>query len=124
LARFTFRISASDGLRYALGALPVTGHILRLLKIPIFKHKEAVFFYKIIQRTLEHRQVTNTKRNDLIDMMLDALKDNLAEDADRDEQDQFDLDSKLAGTKQSTGDKSEVDEMIILSTALVFLVVG
>ena len=39
------------------------------------KPKETKFFKDIILQTIEHRRKTNHRENDLIDLMLDCIKD-------------------------------------------------
>jgi hypothetical protein len=69
------------------------------------------------------------RRNDLIDLMIDAMRNADSDQKEEEEssQDQFDLDSKLAYTRKTTGltgEKRELDELAIISNAFIILVAG
>ena len=40
--------------------------------------KETEFFYEIVLRTMKQRQDSGVRRNDLIDMMMDAIRGDIA----------------------------------------------
>ena len=64
----------------------------------LFKNGMTNFFYKTIKGTIDHRMSTGQKRNDLIDMMVDAMKDQLDTSDERPEdkaEDQYELDAKF-----------------------------
>ncbi len=90
-------LSPRDSFRMLMCAFPwprllttVTGMSL------LFKNGMTNFFYKTIKGTIEHRMRTGEKRNDLIDMMVDAMKDELDTSDERPEdQDQYELDAKF-----------------------------
>ena len=63
-------------------------YILRLLKQPFWKKDEAEFFYNVILDSLKQRRESKTRRNDLIDMMVDAVKGEIDQDIDNN-QNQF-----------------------------------
>ena len=55
--------------------MPLGKSILDLFKVPVFKPKETQFFYDIIEATLEARRNNKVKRNDIIELMLQAVKE-------------------------------------------------
>ncbi len=116
-----------EGIIIAMAIIPGTSFLIRKLGVPIFKPKETMFFYHVIRNTIKHRLETKTRRNDLIDMMIDALREDDADQIKDEDESQFDLDSKLAYTRKTTGlagEKKELDEMSIIATALIILVAG
>ena len=57
-------------------------YILRLLKQPFWKKDAAEFFYDVILDSLKQRRESKVRRNDLIDMMVDAVKGEIDHDHD------------------------------------------
>ena len=62
-------------------------HTLNELTFFVMKKSETEFFYHVIMSSLNHRRETKLRRNDLIDMMLDAIKSDA--DYDNETGDQF-----------------------------------
>ena len=54
--------------------IPGGYEFLKAFNIPVMKKSETEFFYHVIMSSLNHRRETKLRRNDLIDMMLDAIK--------------------------------------------------
>ena len=70
-----FRRDGPDGLKsMAYLMLPFGKQILDFIGVPGFKNKELMFFYHLLKSTLEARRSSSVKRRDLIDLMLQALK--------------------------------------------------
>lgn len=70
------------------------------------------------------RLSSQVKRNDLLDLMIDALKqdaDILKKEDNEHKEDQFEADSKLDHKRKG---KKELDEILIIATAMVMLVAG
>ncbi len=67
---------------------------------------------------------TKTRRNDLIDMMVDAMTSDMTSELSANEHagDQFEEDSKL--DHKAKGGEKHLDEMIIVSTAMLILIAG
>ena len=84
---------------------------------------ENLFFIKVVESAIKHRRETKTKRNDLIDMMIEALDSPLfcGEDDDEHVNQQFERDSKV---KPSDKSKVVLDEDYIIATAIVLLMAG
>jgi hypothetical protein len=47
---------------------------MRLLKIPFTKEEETNFFYEVVVESLKQRRESKVRRNDLVDLMMDAIK--------------------------------------------------
>ena len=67
---------------------------MNFLNIPFSKVEETEFFYNVITETLNQRRQSSSRRNDLVDMMIDAINGKLAKD-ENEEKSQFDKDSEL-----------------------------
>ena len=108
--------------------IPGLKQLFKLLGFSIFKPKETKFFMDIVQATLRDRLNSNdgSPRNDLIDLMIKAMKDeddagNTNDDDDANKE-QFDLDAELQNRKKIK--RKELDELTIMGTAMLMLVVG
>ncbi|TRY78866.1 hypothetical protein TCAL_10656 [Tigriopus californicus] len=119
-ARAVFRNSRADICRILMAFVPGGKGLLNMFDIPINKKHVTTFFYDIIKGTIEHRIKTKTRRNDLVDLMIDAMKDEISIEHDNGMESQYDRDSKL---NHKVADK-EVDEITLVATALVILVAG
>jgi len=117
-----FSFTLLDGLRIiGVNLIPGLDKIYELFNINIMKPKETWFFVDAIRKTIKHRRESNERRNDLIDLMLDAMADN--EDTvkgDTEDLDQYERDMKL---DHVSGIK-DFDEKIIVSTAMILMVAG
>ena len=111
-----FERTGIDMIKIILSQLPGGLSLFKTLNIANFKPTEAQFFYDVITATLRERERVKIRRNDLVDMILDAAKD----PDQQTEQMEECSDSKLnhiAGIR-------EFDELTVVSTALVLLVAG
>ena len=86
--------------------LPFGFKILNAFKISITKSTEMEFFYEAIMTTLKQRKESKTRRNDLVDLMLDAIKGDLKNEGGDSEQ-QFEKDGKLNHEVNKKGDLDE-----------------
>ncbi len=62
----------------------------KLFGMSVFKSEPTAFFYEVIRAAIEERAKTKERRNDLVDLMIDAMKNELDpndDDADGDEDD-------------------------------------
>ena len=117
-ANTIFQQSFTDVLKFLTAvAIPGGRQVLKAFGISIFKEVNTQFFYKVLKTTLDHRRETKTRRNDLVDMMVDAIKGDINHNDEEGEQ--FEKDAKL----NYKGSKS-FDEVDIVATALVLLVAG
>jgi len=91
--------------------------------LKFIKHDENLFFIKVVESAIRQRRETNVKRNDLIDMMIEALDSSMpgGDEEDDHANDQFEKDSKILGLGQS---KSNLNEDNIIATAIVLLLAG
>ena len=63
--------------------------MLRLLRIPFTKGEETEFFYEVVLESLKQRRESKRRRNDLIDLMMDAIKGDVSEDDHENNEEQF-----------------------------------
>eukprot|EP00092_Neocalanus_flemingeri_P035217 GFUD01038321.1.p1 GENE.GFUD01038321.1~~GFUD01038321.1.p1 ORF type:complete len:542 (+),score=134.82 GFUD01038321.1:26-1627(+) len=102
--------------------IPGVPQLLDTLKLNTFKAKETKYFRDIILQTIKNRKQTNERKNDLVDLMLDCIKEDTAgNDEDEEESDQYEKDMKLNHTRKG---KHNLDEISIVATAMVLLVAG
>nr|AIL94150.1 cytochrome P450 CYP3026A1 [Tigriopus japonicus] len=120
-----FRNSPMDLMKFVLlVAVPRGRALLECLGVPLQKKAPTMFLYDIITQTVDHRLRTKTRRNDLVDLMIDAMKadpqsSNHPEEPVEDSQ--FDKDAKLNAPDFQP---LNVDEMTLVATAMVILVAG
>jgi len=116
-------IFTNGGLRDTLGLLkliPGMAKIMQFFKINTQKPVETKFFRDVLLETLKMRKETKVRRNDLIDLMMDAMKNEEMKESSIGEEEQFDQDSKLAHARTT----KEHDEMTLVATAFIMLVAG
>ncbi len=121
-AKSIFDFGGLESLVFGAYMLPGLRHLMDLLRVPVFKPRQAQFFIDSITQTIRSRKEAGSRRNDLIDLMIDAMKDDVKNE-DNEEESQYDKDSKLnyGGAK---GKKQELDEELIVATAVIMLVAG
>ena len=108
-------------LAFLMKLIPGTNQLLELLNINIMKPKETKYFRDMILNTMNARKKSKARRNDIIDLMLDCLKEDEAEDKEgEDNNNQFDKDQKFAHNKKG----AKVSEDEVVATALVLLIAG
>ena len=65
-------------------------YFMRLFKISFNPFRSEIeFFYNVVLNTLKSRQKSGSRRNDLIDLMLDAVKGDISEENDDQSHEQF-----------------------------------
>ena len=72
-------------LKFLAYSLPAVGYLMDLASVPMVYQKESQFFIDTVSQSIKHRLDTKTRRNDLIDLMIDAMKDNLDNEEGLDE---------------------------------------
>jgi len=116
------------------------GKLFSLLKISIIKKEETNFFIDVIERTLRERKHNpSLRKNDLIDMMVEAIKGDTDQVRSKyifytlisnfnycllsqsESNEQYEQDSKIRMDKSK---KSQIDETTIIATAMLMLVAG
>ena len=116
-----FKFNAAEALKFFVGILPFGPAIMNYLDIPFSKVEETEFFYNVVKDTLKQRKTSKNKRNDLVDMMLDAINGKITNDKDdQDDKSQFDKDSEIV-FKAKDG---QMDDVSIAATAMVFMIAG
>merc|ERR1719273_2485395 len=109
-----------SGVGQFLRFVPGMGHIFKFFNINIFYPKSITFFRDIVLQTLKTRKESKERRNDLIDLILDSIKDDKGgNEDDEEDEDQYHRDMKFSHKKQKS-----LDDMSIVSNLLLLLVVG
>ncbi|TRY75154.1 hypothetical protein TCAL_08536 [Tigriopus californicus] len=122
-AKSVFTRTAKDQLKLFCSLIPGLNFICKTMKVSFFKPDEAMFFYGAISATIKHRMETQTRKNDLIDLMIDAIHANnkpVEDELKPEDSNQYDQDSRL-NHKVKTG---AIDELMVVATALIILVAG
>merc|ERR1712106_201077 len=117
----TFKQSKLELVVFAIKFIPGVTELLNFFKFNTFKPKETRFFRDIILQAIRTRRQTKERKNDMVDLMLDCIKDDSPVDEDDEPSDQYEKDMKLSNSKKS---KHNMDELTIVATALVLLVAG
>ena len=115
-----FKQDFRQGLLAFLAFLPLGHKVMNAFGLSVLRVTETEFFYEAISASLKYRRESKTKRNDLVDMMLEAIKGELSEDHNEAEADQYEKDSKL----NHKAEKHNMDELVVVATAIVILVAG
>ena len=97
--------------------IPGLKQLLDAVKFPVLKPEATRFFMDTITQTVRHRIETKTRRNDLIDLMIDAMRSDGAEVDDDDEVERDKVEVKHHS-------KKTFDEQTIVSTAVLLLAAG
>lgn len=85
-----------------------------------FLNKNSKFLLQVVEQSYKNRKQTNVKRNDLLDMMIDAIEGKLESEEKADKVDQYEEDAKIVGHKR----KKNLTYDDIMSTALLMLSAG
>ena len=82
-----FKQSFTDGLKLIALFVPfdIGLWLFRLTNTSINKKNETEFFHDIVLESLRQRKKSGVRRNDLIDLMLDAIRGEINEEQDADE---------------------------------------
>ena len=117
-----FTTTTLDGIKAMTRFLPWGSKIHQALGIDIWKPKETKFFIKVIKDTIAKRRETGTRRNDMIDLMIDCMKNiDISDVNDNTESDQYENDMKMDHKKSKNKD---ITEDQVVATAMVLLVAG
>jgi len=105
----------------AIRLIPGVQYLTKLLGMNMLNPKETKFFKDILTDMIKKRRESGIRQNDLIDLMIDCIKDDVERDDNENELDQFHKDMTFQHEK--TG-KVTMDEDTVVATALVLLVAG
>jgi len=111
-------------LEYAIVALkfiPGVSKLISLLQLNLTKPKETRFFRDVILQTIRHRRETKERKNDMVDLMLDCIKEDPLMVEDVEPKEQYEKDMNMSSSKKS---KHNLDEETVFASALVLLVAG
>ena len=83
----------------------------------LFQKRETKFFYDVILATIRaRREGKQSRRNDLVDLMMDSMKQDFVAEK---EEEQFEKDMKL-----KVDNKKTLDEDTLVATAMIFMIAG
>ena len=99
--------------------IPGMAKFMRFMGMNTFKPKETKFFANIVTKTIQQRKASKERKDDLIDLMIDAME-GLKEEELEEKDDQYAVDMKLAHKANS----KNLDDLSIIGTAMGFLVAG
>ena len=106
--------SPRDVMMFASAMIPGLGNLLSFLNVPFFKPKETQFIWSIMTKTMEHRlksssRIDQPKRNDMIDLIIEAL-------------------APLGNNNNKSHEKDptldEMDKKVVVAAALVMFIAG
>ncbi len=115
--------------------LPGCRHLLSWLQIDTNKPQATRFLSELVRQTIRQRRESGQRMNDLIDLMIDCIKEDIAtnvsvaDDHPEEAEDQYEQDMKLRPDNNKDGCHNnmkniKLDEDIVVATAMVFLVAG
>ena len=109
-----FNMKTHEAILSVLYLIPPVRFALDRLKVPLVKPRSTKFFHSLLTQTLRHRRETGERRNDLIDLMVAATKEG-----------EVSGDPPTATSSDAKGPKkANLDEFLIVATAMVLLVAG
>ena len=124
------KVSDRDGLRLMIAHLlskyvPGVKFLMSYFDINVFKKKETIFFHDFVQQILQARRESGERRNDIIDLMLDCMKEDGGGAGCEDEASSEEQLVENAEIKSTMKDKNkELDERSIIATAMIFMIAG
>merc|ERR1711892_1171465 len=120
-AKESFRQTKTDMAVFLIKCIPGVAQLFTWLKLNTFKPKQTKFFRDIILQSIRTRRETKERKNDMVDLMLDCIKDDTPVNEKDEELDQYDEDMKLTATTKT---KPQIDELTLVATAIVLLIAG
>merc|ERR1719462_790897 len=117
-----FKISAIESILLVLKVtVPGMASLLERLNINIWKKKETKFFHEVVLSTIKmRREGKQERRNDLVDLMMDSIKQDLKAEEEEKQEEQYEKDMKLQLEKKN----KSVDEDVLVATAMIFMMAG
>jgi cytochrome P450 family 6 len=101
----------------------VAPKLAKLLKVQIIDTQATEFFVSIFRETMEFRKTNNVRRNDLIDLMLDAMTTNASPNNEETDNTQYDRDAMIKPKTKMHFSESEI-ELAMVSNALILFLAG
>ena len=111
-----FNVDALTNMGLFVKFIPGVNRILKSFNISLFPPTATKNIVNMIKNSLKERKVSKTRRNDLLDLMLDIMKNDLAED----DEDKNMVQEKVPGKKQLP----PITEDQVIAQALIFLTAG
>jgi len=118
-AKRIFTMTFYDRIMIVARLIPGVQWFHKRLNINTRFPKETHFFLTVVRQTIANRKNTKARNNDLIDLMIDCLKQTEKTDLDDNEQNEFEKEMKLSYKTQN-----ELNEDAVVATAMMMLVAG
>lgn len=127
-----FQNTKLDLLLLAIRFFPGVRQLLSWLRLDTNKPRETRFFRDIVRQAIRQRRESGQRRNDLIDLMIDAIKEENATsgegEEDHEAEDQYEQDMRLrphlVGSEGRKTPAVKLDEDIVVATAMIIMVAG
>jgi len=121
-AKRVFQTKFMDVIHIIARMLPGSHHFYGALKINSTAPEATKFFRDVISQSIRMRRESKERKNDLIDLMLDVIKEDTKEEEVGDEcEDQYEKDMKLNNNGKR---RKQFDDDTVVATAMVLLVAG
>jgi cytochrome P450 len=97
--------------------------VFRTLRLHLLNINAVRFFGQVTKEVIEYRNRTGTRRNDFLQLLLDARAGQLREDDD-DENEQETFDDKISKLRNFKASAVEFSDELILAQSLMFFLAG
>ena len=115
-----FKNDLKTGFGNAFKLIPGVVQMFKFFNFNVQHPKEVKFFKDIVLQTLQSRRKSGDRRNDLVDMMLDCMKEKeQMEDENGEKPDQYQEDMQLVHKR-----KRKITDEDIISNLMIFMMVG
>jgi len=115
-----FQNTAYDQMMFVLRLIPGVSWLHKKLNISFRFPKETKFFIDVLRNVIKQRKSTGVRENDIIDLMIDCLKQDGISEKEEADLDQYEKDMQF----NHQANKKNMDEDTIVATAMVLLVAG
>ncbi len=97
--------------------------LAKVLNLTIRDAESILFFADVMKKSMAHREAEGTRRNDLIDLMRDAVKNQEEDEKQPTDDDQFEKDARVEvqGGGQDKFTKEEFETVIVANGLVLFL---
>nr|APH81387.1 cytochrome P450 CYP3025B1 [Tigriopus kingsejongensis] len=96
--------------------------VARLLKLSLLNEESTDYFVKVLKKTMKDRRESKVKRNDLMDMIIEALQDSKTNEGPT-EDDQFERDAQVKPNNFQSIPQEDI-EMYAIANAFVMFFAG
>ena len=123
-AKRAFQVKFMDVIHIIAKMIPGSQYVYSAFKINTTAPEATKFFKDVITQSIRMRKESKERKNDLIDLMLDVIKEDQEDikEEDKDEcEDQYEKDMKLNNNGRR---RKQIDEDHVVATAMALLMAG